>query len=126
MPRNNVAPRSSLVTGGARGIGRGIAERLARRGDTVFIADIAGADETSSELRDDGLDVRPLLLDVCDVAAIGEAVARVDEQAPLATMVNNAGTGWIKPLVEVTPEDFDGLMASTSEPSSSASRRRPG
>lgn len=111
MPRNNGAPRASLVTGGARGIGRGIAERLARRGDTVFIADIRRADETAAELRDEGLDVRSLQLDVCDVNAIGEAVARVDEQAPLATMVNNAGTGWIKPLVEVTPEEFDGLMA---------------
>lgn len=111
MPRNNGAPRASLVTGGARGIGRGIAERLARRGDTVFIADIRRSDETAGELRDEGLDVHPLRLDVCDVAAIGEAVARVDEQAPLATMVNNAGTGWIRPLVEVTPEEFDGLMA---------------
>jgi len=111
MPNDNGASRSSLVTGGARGIGRGIAERLARRGDRVFIADIARAHETAAELRDEGIDVRSLRLDVCDVAAIGEAVARVDEQAPLTTMVNNAGTGWAKPLVEVTPEEYDGLMA---------------
>ena len=31
--------------------------------------------------------------------------------APLATMVNNAGVGWIRPLVEVTPQEFDDLMS---------------
>ena len=105
------SPAGALVTGGARGIGRGIAERLARRGDTVFIADIAGAVDTAAELRAVGLDVHPATLDVRDVAAIGEAVERVDREVPLATMVNNAGIGWSRPLVEVTPEDFDGLMA---------------
>ena len=101
----------ALVTGGARGIGRGIAERLARRGDTVFIADIAGEADTAAELRAEGLDVRPLRLDVRDAAAIGDAVERADREVPLATMVNNAGIGWIRPLVEVTPDDFDTLMA---------------
>ena len=111
MPHDNGAPSAALVTGGARGIGLGIAERLARRGDTVFIADIKGADEAAIRLRDDGLEVRSLRLDVRDADAVANAVTRVDEQAPLATMVNNAGVGWSKPLVDVTPEDFDGLMA---------------
>ncbi|MCY4371925.1 MAG: glucose 1-dehydrogenase [bacterium] len=101
----------ALVTGGARGIGRGIAERLARRGDTVFIADIAGEAETAAGFRAEGLDVHPLRLDVRDVGAIGEVVERVDREVPLATMVNNAGIGWIRPLVDVSPDDFDALMA---------------
>ena len=99
------------MTGGARGIGRGIAERLARRGDTVFIADIAGEGETAAGFRAEGLDVHPVRLDVRDVGAIGEVVERVDRQVPLATMVNNAGIGWIRPLVDVSPDDFDTLMA---------------
>ncbi len=99
------------MTGGARGIGRGIAERLARRGDTVFIADIAGEAETAAGFRAEGLDVHPLRLDVRDVGAIGEVVERVDREVPLATMVNNAGIGWIRPLVDVSPDDFDALMA---------------
>ncbi len=102
---------AALVTGGARGIGRGIAERLARRGDTVFIADIAGEEEAASQLRDEGLDARPVRLDVRDEVAIEEAAERVDREMPLATMVNNAGIGWIRPLVEVTAEEFDQLMA---------------
>ncbi len=105
------SPVGALVTGGARGIGRGIAERLARRGDTVFIADIAGEEDTAGELQAEGLDVRPLRLDVRDVTAIGAAVERIDDDIPLGTVVNNAGIGWARPLVEVTAEDFDGLMA---------------
>ena len=101
----------ALVTGGARGIGRAIAERLARRGDTVFIADVTGEEETAADLRAEGLDVRPVRLDVRDVAAIGMAVKRIDDRIPLGTVVNNAGVGWARPLVDVTPEDFDGLMA---------------
>ena len=111
MSGSSGSPVGALVTGGAKGIGRGIAERLARRGDTVYIADIAGEDETATELRDEGLDVRPVRLDVRDVAAIGEAVERIDRETPLGAVVNNAGIGWIRPLVEVTPEHFDGLMA---------------
>lgn len=105
------APPATLVTGGARGIGRGIAERLARRGDTVFIADIAGEEETAARLRTQGLDVHPLKLDVRDVTAIAAAVERIDQGTPLGTVVNNAGIGWARPLVDVTPEDFDGLLA---------------
>ncbi|MDE0167992.1 MAG: SDR family oxidoreductase [bacterium] len=105
------SPVGALVTGGARGIGRGIAERLARRGDIVFIADIQGEEDTARELQAEGLDVRPLRLDVRDANAIGAAVEHIDGDTPLGTVVNNAGIGWARPLVEVTAEDFDGLMA---------------
>ena len=111
MSRADRSPAGALVTGGARGIGRGIGERLARRGDTVFIADIAGENETAAELREAGMNVRALNLDVRDVEAIAAAIERIEEEVPLATVVNNAGIGWIRPLVEVTPDDFDQLMA---------------
>lgn len=99
------------MTGGARGIGKAIAERLARRGDTVFIADIAGEEQTAAQLRTEGLDVRPLRLDVRDVTAISATVERIDDDIPLGTVVNNAGIGWARPLVDVTLEEFDELMA---------------
>jgi NAD(P)-dependent dehydrogenase (short-subunit alcohol dehydrogenase family) len=103
----------ALVTGGARGIGRAIVERLAQRGDTVFLTDVEHdqAARAASEFVDRGFDVRAMSLDVTDTEAIDEVVHRADAEVPLATVVNNAGVGWITPLIEVTPEQFDGLMA---------------
>ena len=101
---------AALVTGGARGIGRAIAERLARRGDTVFIADLEEA-AGIEELRAAGARIRSVLLDVRDEAAIAAAVEDIERELPLGTMVNNAGVAWIRPLVEVTPDEFDNLMS---------------
>lgn len=103
----------ALVTGGARGIGRAIVERLAQRGDTVFLTDVEPdqAARTASDLADRGLDVRAMSLDVTDTEAIDDVVHRADAEVPLATVVNNAGVGWITPLIDVAPEQFDGLMA---------------
>jgi NAD(P)-dependent dehydrogenase (short-subunit alcohol dehydrogenase family) len=102
----------TLVTGGARGIGFAIARRLAQRGDTVFLADIDAdaAIRSADELASQGLAVRPMELDVADVESIRRAVGEVEELAPLGTLVNNAGVGWVAPLLEVTPERFDALF----------------
>ncbi|HEX9865272.1 MAG TPA: glucose 1-dehydrogenase [Acidimicrobiia bacterium] len=103
----------ALVTGGARGIGRGIVERLARRGDVVFLtdSDLAEATRVADELSAQGLSVHALELDVRRVETIGAVLGEADETAPLHTVVNNAGVGWSMPLLEVTPARFDDLMA---------------
>ena len=103
----------AFVTGGARGIGRGIVEALARRGDTVFAADRdrAAVEATAAELRSAGFDVHPVVLDVTDVAAVRRAIDEADDHAPLGALVNNAGIALTRPLLEMTEADLDLVLA---------------
>lgn len=105
-------PSGALVTGGARGLGRSVAARLAARGDLVYVADVddEAARSTATELSAEGGEVRAVRLDVTDVDQVRSVVESVDADVPLTTVVNNAGVGWSTPLVDVTPEQFDSLM----------------
>ena len=114
MPATSVErPRGSLVVGGAKGIGRAISRALAERGDETTVADIDGAaaEACAAELRLAGLSARAVVLDVTDVAAVREVVARIDAESPLGTVVANAGVAFRRPLVDVEPEEYDRLMA---------------
>lgn len=85
---------------------------MAQRGDTVFIADVDGpaAQTSAAELRTIGLEVHSIELDVSDAAGVSTAVREVEATVPLGTVVNNAGIGFVAPLIDVTPEQFDTLM----------------
>jgi NAD(P)-dependent dehydrogenase (short-subunit alcohol dehydrogenase family) len=77
----------AIVTGGAQGIGRAIAEGLAGAGATVVVADVQGADEAASGLG--GLAVRT---DVSDQQACERmAQAAIDAYGRIDILVNNAG-----------------------------------
>ena len=90
MPRLNLDGSSSIVTGGASGIGEACARQLAAAGSRVVVADIAEerGESVASELG--GLFVR------CDVTSTEEAdvaVAAASEMGPLRVLVNSAGLG---------------------------------
>ena len=112
-PISAETPRGSLVVGGANGIGRAISETLAARGDTVVVADLdaAAAETCAAALRDAGATARAVELDVTDVEQIRRVVAAVDAESPLGTVVANAGVAFARLLVDVEPEQYDGLMA---------------
>ena len=103
---------TALVTGGARGIGRGIATVLARRGDHVVIADLQEelAAATAAELRGAGLSASSVAVDVSDVEAAAAVLAGVDAETPLSTVVNNAALAFSAPIGDVTPAAYDRLM----------------
>jgi len=100
------------VTGAGRGIGRAVAEALARRGDNVIVADIdeGAARGCSDALVAVGLSVRAVELDVTDVRMVRDVVAAADELTPLGTVVCNAGVAFRRPLAEVEPDEYDRLM----------------
>jgi NAD(P)-dependent dehydrogenase (short-subunit alcohol dehydrogenase family) len=86
--------RVAVVTGANKGIGFEIARQLARQDYTVFIGarDEALGRAAAEKLRAEGLDARPLRLDVTDEASVAAAVAQVDMAAGrLDALVNNAG-----------------------------------
>jgi len=106
----------ALVTGGNRGIGRGIVLALARSGFDVAIVDLAESDdtrETRSAAEALGARTGFVAADIADLAQHPPIVAaawsfggRVD------TLVNNAGVSVAKrgDLLEVTPESFDRVV----------------
>ena len=97
----------AIVTGGARGIGRAIAERYADEGARVVVADILEkeAEATASVISRGAFAVR---LDVTQQASIDAMVTRViDEAGRIDILVNNAAIFNMAPLLEVTREDWD-------------------
>ncbi len=86
--------RVAVVTGANKGIGLEIARQLAREGVTVFLGsrDEARGRAAAEKLRADGLDVRPLPLDVTDEKSVAAAASLLEREAGrLDILVNNAG-----------------------------------
>ena len=103
--------KNAIVTGGARGIGRAIAERFLEAGANVLIADVDGdwAARTASELTAEGAGtVVSMRLDVREDDAGEQLAARaVAELGSIDILVNNAGVYPIAPMLEMPQETFD-------------------
>ena len=100
--------RVAIVTGAAHGIGRAIAERLARDGLRVLVADLDGqaAEDAAASIGRSGGEARAQRLDVSDATQVRDAVAAaVDAFGRLDVMVSNAGIMDRAPFLEMT-EDF--------------------
>jgi NAD(P)-dependent dehydrogenase (short-subunit alcohol dehydrogenase family) len=96
----------ALVTGGNRGIGRGIAEALAAEGATVVLtARTAPAAERAA--REIGRGALGFACDVRSEEQVGQLFRQVDRAtAGLDVLVNNAGVGLFAPVAEMAPEDW--------------------
>ena len=99
-----------LVTGAGRGIGRAVALRYAREGATVAITDLEqdNIDDVAREIRSLGGTAEAFTADLRDTKQSAALIGRVVERfGRLDVLVNNAGVIRIRPLLELTEEDWD-------------------
>lgn len=100
--------KSVLVTGGSRGIGKGIALRFADLGAArvaiSYLRNDRAAEETAAELRGRGAEALTLRGNVGDPEKAAQLVA---EAGPLDVLVSNAATGVIRPFAELTEKHWD-------------------
>jgi 3-oxoacyl-[acyl-carrier protein] reductase len=101
-PEASTEPRSVLVTGGNRGIGRAIAEAFVADGDKVAVTTRNGG------APDGTLDVR---CDITDADAVEAAFARVEEaHGPVEVLVANAGITKDTLLLRMSEEDWTSVI----------------
>src|SRR5437870_3753252 len=102
-----------LVSGGSRGIGRGIAEGFARRGATVVITgrDRASLEATARAIAPPGDTVWPIVCDVADRRAIEQLVDTVMRDfGHIDTLLNVAGVNRRMPAERLTEADYDFVL----------------
>ena len=106
----------ALVTGGTRGIGRGVAAAILGAGGQVMITgrDQSGVDAAVRSLASDAGDggrVAGVVADVRDRAAVERAVAEtVKRFGALDTLVNNAGVGVFKDVTAMSDDEWDRVI----------------
>jgi 2-hydroxycyclohexanecarboxyl-CoA dehydrogenase len=105
--------RVALVTGGAQGIGKGIAATLGEQGFRVAVADLnlGAAEETAKEISAAGGEAVAVQIDVTSGESVQAAVADVESAlGPIEIVVNNAGWDDFMPFVKTTEEFWDKIL----------------
>jgi 2-deoxy-D-gluconate 3-dehydrogenase len=106
--------KKAIITGGAAGIGFGIAQRFAEAGATIFIADIAAdiAQNAANDLKNQGYSAYSTACDIRKETSIQEMIKlAIDNMDGIDILVNNAGVYPRKSISEMNQKDFDNVIS---------------
>ena len=110
----NLNGKSAIITGGAKGIGHGIAYRLAEAGAKVLISDLdeETAQITTQEFGNKGWVAEALKVDVSDEQDVINMVNTCKERfGSVDILVNNAGIYPSEPVSQMTADDFERVLS---------------
>jgi NAD(P)-dependent dehydrogenase (short-subunit alcohol dehydrogenase family) len=103
----------AVITGGASGIGRAVAEKAAAAGMKIVIADIeeAALKEAQRDLAEGGADAVAVVTDVADAASVRDLRDRALQEFGAVHLVhNNAGVGGGGPIWQVPEQDWRWIL----------------
>jgi 3-oxoacyl-[acyl-carrier protein] reductase len=110
-----LADQVALVTGGSRGIGRSIAQRLAAQGARVvitYVSNQAAADDCVRAIKEAAGQAEAVQFDVADGDATGTAIAELVERCGrLDVLINNAGITIDTLILRMKADDWDRVLA---------------
>lgn len=100
-----------FITGGASGIGYGIAEHLAKDGHHIIVADInpSAAQSAARQLTEAGLSAQAIDVDVCDAQQVAALPGRLDG-VKVDVLVNNAGIQHVAKIEDFPAEKWQQLI----------------
>ena len=103
---------TAIVTGGARGIGRACALRLAEAGYDIAVWDVdeQAAHSAVAEITNRGGRAHSTTIDVADEITVEAAVAAIESKSPVSVLVNNAGILRLTPIDGLDLADWDAVI----------------
>jgi NAD(P)-dependent dehydrogenase (short-subunit alcohol dehydrogenase family) len=104
-----------VITGASGGLGSVMAQRFARGGDTVFVGYRHGREKAEAlveSIAGEGLDARPLHLELASSESVATALARAAADAgPVDVLINNAAYRPIGPFVDIPDSEWEEVLS---------------
>src|SRR6056300_804234 len=103
--------KTIFITGGASGIGLGVAQHLGQQGHHIIIADLnlTAAQDACNALSENGVSTQAVQLDVGNIEQIGQINSVLNGQK-VDVLINNAGIQHVSKLEEFPPEKWQLLI----------------